>query len=431
MSLTLILIFFVLMLLGVPLALALAVGLVTTILIYGIPLDVLAQTMMSSMNSFLLVAVPLFVLAGNVMSGGGISDRIFNGASVLFGRFRGGLGQVNVVGSAIFGGISGSSVADVVSLGKIEIKAMVDHGYPRPYGAAMTMVTSILSSVIPPSILMIIGASAAGVSVGGALAGGFGPSVVFIAALMIMNYVISKKNSYGDITRTPFKKALRVVIVGMPAMGGPLVILFGLFGGLFTPTEAAGVAVLYSLLVGVLLYRDMRPREFPRMLIDSGIMTGTILFIAMVASTSSYIFVIDGLPAKVSAWMLGITDDPRLILLLMAVILLIIGALMDITAALLLTAPVLMPTAVAAGVDPIHFVVFLVAVLAIGLVTPPVGVALFATSFVSRLPVERIVKAAIPHYVVLVLAILVLALFPDLIIWPAQWLTGYIPAAAP
>lgn len=427
MSGTLIVIFLVLLAIGVPLSLALGMGVVVTLAVFDVPLNLMAQSMFSSMNSFLLIAVPLFVLAGNVMAGGGISDRIFQGASVIFGRFRGGLGQVNIVGSAVFGGISGSSVADVVSLGKIEIKAMTDHGYPKAYGAAMTMVTATLSSVIPPSILMIIAASSAGVSVGSALAGGFGPSIVFIAVLMVLNYVISVKKKYGVISRAGFKETVRSLVVGIPAMGGPVVILVGLFSGIFTPTEAAAIAVVYSILVGVFVYRDMNLRQLPSMFVEAGVTTGTILFIAMVASAASYIFTIDGLPARVSGGLTSLTTDPTIIMLLIGLVLLLVGAVMDITAAILLTIPVLMPTALAAGVDPVHFVVFLTAALSIGLITPPVGVCLFATSFVARLPMEQIVRAAVPHYCVMAGAILLLALFPDLVLLPAEWLTGYVP----
>lgn len=424
MSLTLLGIFLLLLLLGVPLAVSLGVGVIATLLIFDIPLDLLPQSMMSSMNSFLLVAVPLFVLAGNLMAGGGISDRIFNGAAVIFGRFRGGLGQVNIAASAIFGGISGSSVADVVSLGKIEIKAMTDHKYPRPYAAAMTMVTSTLSSLMPPSILIIIAASAASVSVGAALAGGLGPALVLIVVLMLLNYILSVRHGYGEISKTGFKKGLAIVLAGIPALGGPVVILVGLFGGFFTPTEAASVAVFYSLLVGIYVYRDMKWGQMPKMIIDAGLTTGTILLIAMIANVASYIFTIDGLPVKVSNWLLGVTTDPIIVMLLIGLILIIIGTVMDIVAAILLCSPILMPAALAAGIDPIHFVVYLVAALSVGLVTPPVGVSLFATSYVSRISIEKIVRAATPHYAVMLAAIVLLAVFPQLILWPAEVLTN-------
>ena len=424
MSLTLIIVFALLFLLGVPLAISMGISVVATMLIFDIPLHSLTQNIMSSMNSFLLVAVPLFVLAGSIMAGGGLSDRIFSAAQAVLGRYRGGLGYVNVTASAVFGGISGSSVADVVGLGKIQIKAMTEHNYPRSYAAALTMVTSILSSVVPPSILMIIAASAAGVSVAGALAGGLGPAVVIIGALMILNYIVSARNKYGNVTRTRFKKGLRTVLGSVPALGGPVVILAGMFGGAFTPTEAAAIAVFYSLFVGALVYRDLKWREMPRMLIDAGLTSGTILFIAMTASAATYIFTIDGLPMRVSNWMLSVTTNPIGVMLLMGLVLIAIGAVMDVVAAILLTVPVLMPAALSAGIDPIHFVVFLVTALSIGLVTPPVGVALFATSYVSKLPIETIVKAAVPQYALLLVVVAILAVFPDLVLWPARLLDG-------
>jgi tripartite ATP-independent transporter DctM subunit len=422
-SYTLIGIFLVLSLLGVPLAVGLGVGVIVTLLIYDLPLGLMPQSMYTAMNSFLLVAVPLFILAGNIMAGGGISDRIFHAAEAVVGRWRGGLGQVNILASAVFGGISGSSVADVASIGQIEIKAMTDHKYPRDYAAAMTMATSTLSSVIPPSILMIVAAAAAGESVGAALAGGIGPSVIFIVSLMILNYLMAVRHGYGEVSRTSFRAAARSIAVGIPALGGPVVILGGIFGGFVTPTEAAGLAVVYSLLVGVLLYRDLGVRQIPGMLIRSGVSTGTVLFIAMVASAASYIFTIDGLPVRVADAVARVSDNPTVVMLLLGVVLVVVGTVMDIIAAILILIPVLMPTALVAGVDPIHFVVFLVACLSFGLVTPPVGVCLFATSYVSGLSIERIAKAARPHYAIMLVALVLLAVFPQITLWPVELLT--------
>ncbi|MCV2488193.1 TRAP transporter large permease [Geodermatophilus sp. YIM 151500] len=423
MSYTLLAVFLVLAALGVPLAVALGLGVIATLLVFDLPLDLVPQSMYTSMNSFLLVAVPLFILAGNIMAGGGISDRIFHAAEAVVGRWRGGLGQVNILGSAVFGGISGSSVADVASLGQIEIKAMTDHKYPRDYAAAMTMVTSTLSSVIPPSILMIVAAAAAGESIGAALAGGIGPSVVFIVSLMVLNYVTAVRRGYGEVSRTSLRAAVRSIAVGLPALGGPVVILGGIFGGFVTPTEAAGLAVVYSLAVGVLLYRDLGVRAIPGMLIRSGVSTGTVLFIAMVASAASYIFTIDGLPVRVSTAVAEVSDDPTVVMLLLGVVLVLVGTVMDIIAAILILVPVLMPTALAVGIDPIHFVVFLVAALSFGLVTPPVGVCLFATSYVSRLPIERIARASRPHYLIMLVALVVLAVVPQVTLWPVELLT--------
>lgn len=423
MSYTLIAIFAVLAILGIPLATSLGIAVIATLVIFDLPLSLVPQAMYTSMNSFVLVAVPLFILAGNVMSGGGIADRIFAAADCVVGRWRGGLGHVNVIASTIFGGMSGSSVADVGSLGVIEIKAMTDYKYPRPYAAALTMVTSVLSSVVPPSIIMIIAAATAGVSVGEALAGGIGPAILFVAGFMITNYVLAVRNGYGTVSRQSARQTGRSLLMAVPALGAPVIILTSIFSGIVTPTEGAGLAVVYSLLVGLVVYREMGGRDIPQMLIRSGVTTGTVLFIAMVASVAAYIFTIDGLPVQMSDAILGITDNPLLVMLILGGLLILIGTVMDVVAAILILVPVLMPTVVLVGIDPLHFVVFTVACLSMGLVTPPVGVALFATSYVSGLSIERIALASRWFYLAMVVTLVVLAVVPQVSLWPAELLT--------
>ncbi len=420
MSLTLLAFFFVLAVLGVPLAVSLGLAAAITLYLYDLPLSVVSQAMYTSMNSFLLVAVPLFILAGRVMERGGVSDRIFSAANGVVGRWRGGLGQVNIVASMIFGGISGSSVADVSGLGPLEIRAMTERKYPRPYAAALTMVTSTMASVVPPSILMIIAAATAGQSVGAALAGGLGPAIVLLVLFATVNYVLSVRRGMGDVVPLPGRQALIQIAVALPALGAPLIILGGIFQGFVTPTEAAGLAVLYTLAIGTAIYREVRWRELPVLITRAGINAGTILFIAMAASVATYIFTIDGLPLKVSSTILALSDNPVAVLLLLGVALVVVGMFMDIIAAILILTPVLLPTALAVGVDPIHFIVFLVTALSVGLSTPPVGICLFATAYISGLRVETIVRAAAPYYVVMLLALVLLALFPNLVLWPVQ-----------
>lgn len=421
MSWTLLSIFFVFGILGVPLAVSLGLAAAATLVLYDLPVSVVAQSMYTSMNSFLLVAVPLFILAGSVMERGGVSDRIFAAANGVVGRWRGGLGQVNIIASMIFGGISGSSVADVSGLGPLEIRAMTERNYPRPYAAALTMVTSTLASVVPPSILMIIAAATANQSVGAALAGGLGPAVVLLILFAAINYFMSIRRGYGEVEAIPFKAAARQILVAVPALGAPVIILGGIFLGFVTPTEAAGLAVLYTFAVGTIVYRQVRWREVPGLLTRAGVNTGTILLIAMTASVATYIFAIDGLPLKVSGVVLTVSDNPVVVLLLLGAAFVIVGMFMDIIAAILILTPVLMPTATAVGINPIHFVVYLVMALSIGLSTPPVGVCLFATSYVSGLRVERIVQAAVPFYIAMLLALVIIAIFPQVVIWPVQF----------
>ena len=414
MSVFLLIVFFILSFLGIPLAISLGLASIGTVLIYGLPITIIARLMYTSMNSFLLVAVPLFILAGTVMEKGGVADRIFAAAKSYVGRFRGGLGMVNIIASFIFGGISGSSVADVGSLGPLEIKAMTDEGYEKSYSAALTMVTSTLSSVVPPSILMIIAAVAAGQSVGACLAGGFGPALTISGIFMIQNYLIARRRGYGIRVKRSFREIVGIMIGSLPALFSPVIILFGMFSGFVTPTEAAAIAVLYTLLVSSLVYKKMPWKEFPRMVIGAGITSGTILLVAMTASVATYIFAVDQLPMKVSALMLGLSQSPALIMVLMGFIFIIVGMFLDITAAILLLTPVLMPTAVQVGVNPVHFVVFMVTALSIGLSTPPVGVCLFATSLVSHTSIEKIVKASWQFYVTMFLFISVFAMTPQI-----------------
>jgi tripartite ATP-independent transporter DctM subunit len=423
MSLLLLGTFFLLSLFGIPLAISLGLSVTMVIAIYDLPFTIISRLMYTSMNSFLLVAVPLFVLAGNVMEKGGVSDRIFNAANTIVGRWRGGLGHVNIIASMIFGGISGSSVADVGSLGPLEIRAMTEQKYPKDYAAGVTMVTSTLASIVPPSILMIVAAVSAGQSVGAALAGGFGPAIMLAALFMVLNYYISVRKKYGEIVHYSKQEIIKTNLNAIPALFSPLIILGGIFLGFVTPTEAAALAVIYTILISTFFYKQMPWKEFPGMIIKSGITAGTILLIAMTAAIATYIFAVDQLPMKVSSLILGLTQNPKIVLLLMGAIFLILGMFIDIIAAILLVTPVLMPTAIAVGIDPIHFVVFMVASLSIGLSTPPVGVCLFATSLVSKLSIERIVKAAVPFYSVMFLFLIIIAIFPEITLLFVRLLT--------
>lgn len=414
--------FFVLSLLGIPLAVALGLAAVGTLLVAGLPLSIAAQAMYTSVNSFLLIAVPLFILAGHIMERGGLSERIFAAANAAVGRWRGGLGHVNILASFIFGGISGSAVADVASLGPLEVKAMTERGYPRPYAAALTMITATLASIVPPSILMIIAASAAGQSVGGALAGGLGPAVLLAAGFFLTNYVLARRRGYGELLREPARESLRALLVALPALGAPVIILGGMFSGIVTPTEAAGLAVLYTFLVSMAFYGGIRPRDLPALIIGAGRTTGTVLLILMSASIATYVFTVDRLPQKVSEAILAISSDPEVVMLLMGLIFIVVGMFMEIIAAGLILVPVLMPVAVSVGVNPLHFVVYLVTGLSLGLATPPVGTCLFATAQVTGLSMERIVRAALPFYAVSAVIYLIMGVFPEIVLLPIRLL---------
>lgn len=423
MSITLIAIFAVLAALGVPLAVALGLGTLVTLWWFDLPISMITSTMASSINSFLLIAVPLFILAGQIMERGGLSERIFDAAEAMVGPFRGGLGHVNIATSFIFGGISGSSVADIASLGPIEIRSMTSRGYPLPYSAALTLITSTMATLVPPSILIIVAAAAAGQSVGGALAGGLGPGLLLAVALALYNYFVSRKRGYGTRTAFDVGRMGRALFRALPSVGAPIIILTGMFSGIVTPTEAAGLAVLYTILVAGILHREIGWRDVFELAISSGRTAGAVLLILMVASSATYIFTIDQLPQKASGLLANFGGSAFLSLMLMLVVFLLVGMLMDIVAAALMLIPVLMPAAVLAGVEPMHFLIFMSASLAVGLATPPVGTCLFATSMISGVPVPRLIRATLPFYGINLVVLILVAAFPEIVLFPVRLLT--------
>jgi len=423
MSATLLLAFVVLALLGVPLSLSLGIAAAATLYLYDLPLSMITQTMGTSINSFLLIAVPLFILAGHIMDRGGLSERIFDAAEAAVGRFRGGLGHVDIASSFVFGGISGSSVADIASLGPITIRAMTTRGYPLPYSAALTLITATLATLVPPSILIIVAAASAGQSVGAALAGGLGPGLLLALALALYNYLVSRGRGYGVLVQYDRRQSLRTLLRAAPSIGAPIIILTGMFSGIVTPTEAAGLAVVYTMIVGILVYRELDWRELYDLFISAGRTAGSVLLILMAANAATFIFTVDLLPQKTSGLLSGLAGTPFMTLVFMGIVFLIVGMLMDIVAAALMLIPVLMPAAVAAGVDPLHFLLFMSAALAIGLATPPVGTCLFATAQVSGVPVERLIIASLPFYAINIAVLVLIAALPQIVLWPAHVLT--------
>lgn len=423
MSLTLLAVFFFLAVLGVPLSVSLGLGTLSVLWWFDLPISMITQRMATSINSFLLIAVPLFIMAGLIMERGGLSERIFDAAQAMIGRFKGGLGQVNIASSFVFGGISGSSVADIASLGPITIRSMTSRGYPLPYSAALTLITATLATLVPPSILIIIAAAAAGQSVGGALAGGLGPGILLALSFALYNYFVSRKHGYGSRMAFDPRRSALALLRALPSVGAPVIILTGMFSGIVTPTEAAGLAVLYTLVVAGLVHREIGFRDVLQISIQAGRSAGAVLLILMVASAATYIFTIDQLPRKASSLLTLFDGSGFMVLLFMGVIFLVVGMLMDIVAAALMLIPVLMPAAVQAGVDPMHFLIFMTASLAVGLASPPVGTCLFATAYVSKLPMQVLVRAAMPFYAINIIVLIIVAAFPQIVLWPVSLLT--------
>jgi tripartite ATP-independent transporter DctM subunit len=421
MSIFLLLTFAGLGAIGIPLAISLGLASVLSIVLYtSTPLTLLSESMFSSMNSFLLVAVPLFILVGQLMERGSVADRIFDFAHAAVGWMPGGMGHVNIVSSMIFGGISGSSVADIASLGVVEIKAMMRHGFDKGYASGMTLATSTLSSIIPPSILMVIGGSIANQSIGLLLIAGLVPGLFIAFTLMVYNHIYSVR--HGAAKPTPFdgRHLLRTGLRAILPLLTPVILMVGILDGYFTPTEAAATAVLYTFAIAAFVYRALKLSDLPGLFIDTARTSGNILFIAATAKLAAWVFAFDGLPVKVAGMLGSVTSSATVVMVIVFLFLVVVGMFMDAIAAMFILIPVLLQPVVSLGVDPIHFVVIVVITLTLGLVTPPVGVCLYAVARVTNTTIEQVVKGSVGPVTVLVVAIAALVLFPSLVVGPLK-----------
>lgn len=425
MSLVIILFFIILMFLGVPIAISLGASSVLVMaLMTELPLNMATQSMFTAMNSFIMVAVPLFILCGSLMDEGGIADRIYDLAEAMVGWIFGGLGHVSVVVNMLFAGMSGSSVAAIASIGKMSINALEKKGYPKDYATAINLSGSMLASVIPPSILMINAAATANVSIGQALLAGLIPGIIIGIIFMLYNYFYCKKHNIGDKVPYSGKKLGKSFVRAIPALLTPIILLGGVYTGIYTPTEGAAIAVVYTCLVSIYVFKNLKWSDIPRIIIKNARSTGTILFVAIAAKPASLLFEIDGLPSKIANMIAGISDNRIIILLVLYAFLIVVGMFMDATAAIFILVPILLPAVQAIGVSPLFFVVFLVITLSFGLITPPVGVCLYAAENVTGLPLEKIIKASVPWIVLIAISICIFIFIPQIIEVPVKLIFG-------
>ena len=425
MSLVLILIFLGLMFLGVPIAVSLgAASVIVMATMTTLPLSMAAQSMFTAMNSFIMVAVPLFILCGSLMDEGGIADRIYDLAEALVGWIYGGLGHVSVVVNMLFAGMSGSSVAAIASIGKMSINALEKKGYPKDYSTAINLSGSMLASVIPPSILMINAAARGNVSIGQALLSGLIPGILIGIIFMVYNYFYCKRHNIGDRAKFSGAKLRKAFVRAIPALLTPIILLGGVYTGIYTPTEGAAIAVVYTCIISIYVFKNLKWRDIPRIMMKNARSTGTILFVAIAAKPASLLFEIDGLPSTIARLIAGISDNRIVILLVLYVFLIFVGMFMDATAAIFILVPILLPAVQAVGVSPLFFVVFLVITLSFGLITPPVGVCLYAAENVTGLPLEKIIKASIPWIGLIAISLVIFILFPQIIEIPVSLVFG-------
>ena len=417
--------FLVLLMLGVPVSMSMALPTVICFLLGEYPLQNIPKVLATSVESFPLMAVPFFITAGNIMNATGVTDRIFNFAQSIVGHIKGGLAQVNVLASMIFAGITGAAVADCAGLGTMEMKAMTDRGYEKPFSAAVTIASSTIGPIIPPSVIMILYAIQAQVSIARMFLAGVLPGVLTGIILMIAIYIMveTKKVKCPVEPRQSILQVLRAFKNGVPALLAPVVILFGMVGGFVTPTEAGVLAIFYSVLIGI-IFRDLRVRELPAVFVQSAQSTALILFLIAVASTMGWLIAIEGTPTLIANFLLSITTNKTLMLIIINVFLLLLGCVLEGIPALIITVPILLPITNGLGVDPIHFGVIICFNLVLGLATPPMGVSLYILVRIANISFESLVRAIMPLLVPLLVALLLITLFPKLSLFLPNLMMG-------
>ena len=417
MAVFILILFFALTLIGVPIGFMLGLTALFGFHMLDNPayLTMLSQRFFSAMNSYTFLALPLFILAGDIMNRVGLTERIVDFSNIFFGRLRGGLAQVNIVSSILFGGISGSAVADTAALGSIFIPSMTKEGYDRDFSAAVTASSSIIAPIIPPSIIMVIYGGIMGVSIAGLFAAGIVPGLMIGGGLMILTRYYSGKRNYPKHTIPfTFKTVAQGTRRAIWALFMPALILGGILGGVFTPTEAAAVSVAYALFLGFVLYRNLSLKDLYELLLRNAVMLGIIILILSSAAVLGWLLTIEHIPETVAAFFTSLTDNKYLILLLINVFLILVGMLMDITASLIILGPILAPLAYKVGVHPLHFGIIMCVNLNIALITPPMGGCLFTAMIVGELGFMQLVRAIWPFILVELVVLFLLVYIPEL-----------------
>jgi tripartite ATP-independent transporter DctM subunit len=405
--------FFVLILLRVNIAFAVGIASCLCLMYLRIPLSNVCQQMVKGLNSFSLMAVPFFITMGGLMGGGGISERLIKLADSMVGWMRGGAAMVNILASLFFGGISGSASADTASLGNIEIPMMVNMGYDADFSTAVTITSSVEGLLIPPSHNMVIYATAAGgLSVGALFMAGYIPGVMLALSLMVGSYIISVKRHYPKGEPFKFSRFLTCMKSSIWALLSVMIVVVGVVFGVFTATESAAIAVIYSLLVGMFVYKEMSLKEVWKVLGECIDTLSIVLILCGTSSIFGYCLTYLHVPDLAANAIIGCSHNPVVIALLINLILLVLGCVMDMAPIILIATPILLPVATSIGISPIQFGIIMVLNCGIGLLTPPVGTCLFISSAISHLPIEKIAKATLPFYLCMIVVLMLLTFVP-------------------
>lgn len=410
--------FFIMILLRFPIAYVVALSSLLTLLYQGLPLTTIVQQMVKGISSYSLMAVPFFITMGVLMGTGGISEKLIELANACVGWMRGGLAMVNIVASYFFGGISGSAAADTASLGSILIPMMVEEGYDADFSTAVTITSSVEGLLVPPSHNMVIySTTVGGVSIGSLFLAGYLPGAILAVSLMIGAYIISVQRNYPKGEKFSMRNLLKQLSTSIWALASVLIVVIGVVGGIFTATESAAIAVIYSLIVSIYIYKGFDWKGAWKVL-ESCIDTLSIVLI-LIATSSIFGYLLTRLhvPSLAANAIISFTDNPIILSLLLNFILLVLGCVMDMAPIILIAVPVLFPIATSIGINPIQFGIIVVLNCGIGLLTPPVGSVLYIGTAISKLPMERVVKAILPFYICMIIALLLVTFVPAISLW--------------
>ncbi|MGY6709404.1 MAG: TRAP transporter large permease [Rhizobiaceae bacterium] len=421
--------FAVMMALGVPIAFAIGISAAVTFLLFmgfDQSMFIVAQQMASGLDSFTLLAIPFFILAGNIMNRGGIAARLIDLAKVLAGRLPGSLAHVNIIANMLFGSISGSAVASAAAVGGVMAPVQKREGYDPAFSTAVNVASCPTGLLIPPSTTLIVySLITGGTSIAALFLAGYLPGILMGLALMVVAGIIAKRRGYPVADRPTFQQVRGAVLRAILPLGLIVIVMGGIIGGVFTATEASAIAVVYSLFLALIWYREIGIRDLPKILIESAVTTTIVLLMIGCSIAMSRVMAFGDIPSTISNFMLGLSDNPIFIMLAIVAVLLVIGTFMDMTPALLIFTPIFMPIVQNLGIDPVHFGIIMTINLCIGICTPPVGSALFVGCSISGVSIAKVLRPLLPFYVVLVGLVLVVTFVPEISLFLPRLILGY------